>query len=55
MSNEKPQIDQEALELLAQRLRRGIPKWEQADFIELVVPMLVARLQDYLRLEPHSG
>ena len=40
-------IDKEVLKQLEDRLRRGIPKWEQATFIEMVVPQLIARLQKY--------
>jgi len=54
MTEKRNQIDDEALDMLEDRLRRGIPKWEQADFIEQVVPMLIARLQGYVKFEPQS-
>jgi len=43
-------IDTVALKQLEERLRRGIPKWEQSHFIEMVVPQLIARLQKYEEL-----
>ena len=33
-------LDEEVLSRLEDRLKRGIPKWEQAHFIEQVVPLL---------------
>jgi len=47
-------IDQEDLNRLQDRLKRGIPKWEQAAFIEQVVPQLVAKLQEYFRFQPKT-
>jgi hypothetical protein len=51
--NEYPQsIDRAALNRLAERLeKRGIPKWEQAPFIEQIVPQLVAALLSYINGE----
>ena len=54
MTQEQHVIDQETLNRLEDRLKRGIPKWEQAVFIEQVVPQLVAKLQRYLKFEPGS-
>jgi hypothetical protein len=54
MTQERHVIDEEALARLEDRLKRGIPKWEQADFIEMIVPQLVARLQKYLKFEIRS-
>jgi hypothetical protein len=54
MTQDQQMIDQEALARLEDRLKRGIPKWEQAAFIEQVVPQLVAKLQKYLKFEPRS-
>ena len=54
MTNERQGIDAEALNRLEDRLKRGIPKWEQADFIELIVPQLVAKLQKYLKFETRT-
>lgn len=50
MGESQLNIDRVALKQLEDRLRRGIPKWEQPYFIELVVPQLVARLQKYEEL-----
>lgn len=47
-------ITQENLDQLADRLKRGIPKWEQAAFLEQVVPQLVAKLQQYLKFDARS-
>lgn len=47
-------INQHDLERLAERMQRGIPEWERGHFIETVVPQLVARLQEYIRLEAQS-
>lgn len=44
-------FDRTALKQLEERLKRGIPKWEQADFIEMVVPQLVDIIQRYERLD----
>ncbi len=52
MRQEARLIDKEDLNRLEDRLKRGIPKWEQSHFIELVVPQLVATLQKYIKLEP---
>ena len=54
MTQDQHVIDQEALAHLEDRLKRGIPKWEQAVFIEQVVPQLVEKLQRYLKFEPRS-
>lgn len=54
MRQDQDVMNQEALDRLEARLRRGIPKWEQEAFIEQVVPQLVAKLQKYLRFEPRS-
>lgn len=51
MSRPNRKIDQTDLTCLEDRLRRGIPKWEQAYFIEQVVPQLVERLKAYLESE----
>lgn len=45
-------LDHEALNRLEDRLKRGIPKWEQSHFLEQVVPQLVAKLKR--TLEPKS-
>ncbi|MFQ5510483.1 MAG: hypothetical protein ACE5EO_01415 [Candidatus Krumholzibacteriia bacterium] len=52
MRQDRHVIDKEALNRLEDRLKRGIPKWEQSHFIEMVVPQLVATLQKYIKLEP---
>ncbi len=44
-------FDQESLNLLQDRLKRGIPKWEQEAFIEYVVPHLVETLRTCLQFE----
>ena len=44
-------LDEEALSRLEDRLKRGIPQWEQAPFIEQVVPLLVKKLRNYVRSE----
>ena len=44
-------LDEEVLSRLEDRLKRGIPKWEQAHFIEQVVPLLVKKLRNYVRSE----
>jgi hypothetical protein len=54
MIRNQTSINQEALDRLADRLKRGIPKWEQAAFIEQIVPQLVARLQQYLKFDSRS-
>jgi hypothetical protein len=51
MNSEGHTIDERSLEQLEDRLKRGIPKWEQAHFIEQVVPILVAKLRDYIESE----
>ncbi len=51
MNSEDHALDPKSLEQLENRLKRGIPKWEQAHFIEQVVPLLVARLRDYIEDE----
>ena len=48
MKHQHP-LDLETLRQLEDRLRRGIPKWEQPYFIDMVVPMLVARLKELSR------
>jgi hypothetical protein len=54
MAQDQYSLDHEALDHLEDRLKRGIPKWEQAVFIEQIVPMLVAKLQSYLKFELDS-
>ncbi len=52
MRQEERLIDKQALNHLEDRLKRGIPKWEQSHFIEMVVPQLIATLQKYIKFEP---
>jgi len=54
MAQDQYSLDNEALDHLEDRLKRGIPKWEQAVFIEQIVPILVAKLQGYLKFELDS-
>lgn len=54
MNQNQHSIDQKALNMLEERLKRGIPKWEQGHFIEQVVPQLVARLKQYMDYQPRS-
>ena len=49
MTQRRNVIDNETLNQLEARLRRGIPAWEHADFIEVVVPQLVDNLRRYLK------
>ncbi len=51
MNQEKFTVDQKTLSNLEERLKRGIPKWEQTDFIEMIVPLLVKKLQKYMKLD----
>ena len=51
MSQDQAVLDRKDLQRLEERLRRGIPKWEQAHFIEMVVPQLVEKLQKYLKVD----
>ena len=51
MRQDQAELDKKALEQLEERLRRGIPKWEQSHFIEMVVPQLVDRLQEYMEAQ----
>jgi len=40
------------LDYIEERLNRGIPEWERAHFIELIVPQLLEKLRKYMRFEP---
>ena len=51
MTHEEGSIDQQSLNSLEDRLRRGIPKWEQSAFIEMGVPILVEQLQSYMKID----
>ena len=51
MNDSDHTFDQESLNLLQDRLKRGIPKWEQEAFIEHVVPHLVETLRSCLHFE----
>lgn len=54
MSRNNSLLDRQTLDRLESRLKRGIPKWEQAYFIEQIVPLLVERLKDYIEPDPKS-
>ena len=47
-------IDHRTLRSLEERLKRGIPKWEQEHFIEQVVPQLLEDLRAYMELDINS-
>ena len=51
MTDDHQTFDKESLNLLQDRLKRGIPKWEQEAFIEHVVPHLVETLRSCLHFE----
>lgn len=51
MTDTHETFDKESLNLLQDRLRRGIPKWEQEAFIEYVVPHLVETLRMCMHFE----
>ena len=53
MIRQERSMDMKSLGRLEERLKRGLPKWEHPHFIEMVVPDLVARLREYMRL--HDG
>ena len=52
MDQERPLIDRETLDRIEERLNRGIPEWERAYFIELIVPQLLKKLRNYMRFDP---
>ena len=52
MIQDQRMIDKEALGRLENRLKRGLQKWEHADFIEHVVPLLVADLKKHIKSQP---
>lgn len=55
MNTDAKKIDQDTLDQLEERLKRGIPNWEQGHFIEMVVPQLVARLKAYMTVDAKAS